>query len=326
MDKTRILFLTHRGEGLVGAPQTFHEFEQAVGKLADCEWAGIGWPKHREGESMSETVRRIMPDTDWVFADRDDGWKTPTFRSYRVGAFLSDLHGKHNMGVGTPEGFLSLINRANFDAVFVKYMELHGFQRINPERFLEGLKCPAHFLPWSMDVSKHHWEEKNIDVVTSGSRHPSIYPLRYNMWNNIIPLCKGYKVVRASTPGGGTYGRIVSKLKATHYVGERYLDLLNHTRILLFDSSIYRYPVQKYFEGSASGCLLLCDEPSTAEELGFVDNKTYVKVGLGDWRQKLLYCLQNYEGMKYIAEAAMKNMREKHSHEKRAQEFLETLK
>lgn len=326
MNPLKILFLTHKGEGLVGAPQTFHEFEQAVGKLADCEWAGAGWHNHREGETVDEAVKRVMPDADWVFADRDNGWKTPPFRNYRVGAFISDLHGKHNMGIGTPEGFLSLINKAKFDAVFVKYAELHGFPRINPKRFLEELECPFYFLPWSIDVAKHHLEEKNIDAVASGSRHASIYPLRHSMWNNVVPLCKGYKVVRAATPGGGTYGRVVSKLKATHYVGERYTELLNHAKTLLFDSSIYRYPVQKYFEGAASECLLLCDEPSNAKELGFIDNETYVKVGLNDWRQKLLYCLENYDGVKYIAEAAAKNMVERHSHEVRAKEFLEALR
>jgi len=266
-----------------------------------------------------------MPGADWVFVDRDNGWKTPAHRNYRVGAFLSDLHGKHNMGIGTPEGFLSLVNEAGFDAVFVKYGELHGFERICPEKFLEDLGCPAYFLPWSVDVSKHRWEEKNIDAVVSGSRHLHIYPLRHSMWSNIIPTCKGYRVVRASTPGGGTYGRLVSELRATHYVGERYTDLLNHSKVLLFDSSIYRYPVQKYFEGAASGCLLLCDEPSTARELGFVDGETYIRVGLHNWKETLLHCLENYDDMRHIAEAGMRNMVKNHSHEKRAGEFLGML-
>lgn len=327
MEDLNILFLTRKGEGCVGAPQTFYEFEQAVGRIANCKWAGKDWSLHRPGEDMRGTVERVMPDADWVIVDRDDTWATPKNRWFKVGMFLSDLHGKHSMRIGSPEEFMRLINGAGFDAVFMKYLEIHGFREVNPLLFMKSLKGRIHFLPWSVDVSKHRWGEKTVDAAFMGSHQPRVYPLRDAMWNGMPHVCGRHSFIRVSTPTtGGTYERKVDKLMEKHYVGDKYVDALNHSKILLFGSSIYRYPVQKYFEGSASGCLLLCDEPSNAKELGFVDGETYIKVNLHNWGDKLKYCLENYDEVKHVAENGMRNTVEKHSHEKRAQEFLGMLR
>lgn len=326
MDEVKTLFLTRKGEGYVGAPQTFHEFEQAVGRIATCKWAGENWPLYKHGEPIRETVKRVMPDADWVMVDRDNTWEPPQSRRFKIGIFLSDLHGKYNMGVGSPEGFVNLINNAGFDAVFMKYMEVHGCRNVNPRLFQRALNCHTHFLPWSVDTVSHRWGDKNVDIAFMGSHQPRIYPLRSDMWNRLPSICGDHSMIRTLTPGGGTYGRRVAELKHRSYVGDRYVDALNRSKTLLFDSSIYRYPVQKYFEGSASGCILLCDEPSTAKELGFVDGETYVKVCVGDWTEKFLYCLEQYDDVRHIGEAARRNAVEKHTHKRRAEEFLRMLR
>ena len=43
-----------------------HFFEQAIGRIADCEWAGHGHELHVPGEDLNDTIRRVMPDADWV--------------------------------------------------------------------------------------------------------------------------------------------------------------------------------------------------------------------------------------------------------------------
>ena len=266
-----------------------------------------------------------MPDADWVIVDRDNTWYTPRTRRYRVGVFLSDLHGKHNMGVGTPDGFLRLVNGARFDAVFLKYLEVHGCGYTDPQLFQKGLNCPHHFLPWSVDVEKHKPQEKDIDVAFMGSHQPRIYPLRSDMYARVLRAAEGYRVLRTFTPGGGTYGRRVDKLRVRAYVGDRYSDALNRSKVLLFGSSIYRYPVQKYFEGAASGCVLLCDEPASAHRLGFIDGETYMRVNISNWVGVMRRCLENYDEFKRVGENARRLAAERHSHEVRAKEFLRML-
>ena len=126
------------------------------------------------------------------------------------------------------------------------------------------------------------------------------------------------------SPAGSTYDRHVAKYKDA-YVGERYAELLNKTKIMIFGCSIYRYPVQKYFESTASGCLVLSNEPSTAKQLGFIDNETYVDINQFDWEAVLTYCLENYDNLKRIVRGGLKNTLMNHTHEKRVNEWLEML-
>ena len=143
----RLLFLRHKGFDCVGAPGTYHDFEQAVGKIATCKWAGGGWPLHRENEPLDVTVNRVMPDVDWVI-DKDAGFKAPKDKTYRMGHFTSDLHGKSICGVHTPQGLLELMNRSNYDTLFMKYKHIYGAD-CKPDIFMTDMKIQSRVLPWS---------------------------------------------------------------------------------------------------------------------------------------------------------------------------------
>lgn len=308
----------------MGAPQTFHEFEQAVGKIANCKWCGEGWGDYVLNESTSASVKRIMPDADWVIVNKNHLERVAPSkeRRYKVGVFLSDLHGKTSHDINSPVIFRDYLNTLNYDAFFLKYLELHGCG-INPHLFEETLKGGVYHLPWSVDCDKHAWCNKKIDVTFAGNVSET-YPLRKEMWNNLYHVARGYKIVRALKPDGKTFDRKLAEVEHP-YVGEDYCRLLNETKIMIFDCSKYRYPVQKYFEASASGCLMVCDEPSSAKKLGFIDGETYVDVNLYDWDSVLRYCLENYDSVKRIMRNGLKNTLMNHSHEKRAKEFVEML-
>jgi len=125
--KINILFMDRKGKGYVGAANTRYEFEQAVRKYARCMFAGEGWKDHKPSESTDLTVGRVMPDVDWVI-DRDNNLlerRSPN-RAYRIGVFISDLHGKHYYGVSNPVEYAKLINKSDYDAVFMRYPLLYG--------------------------------------------------------------------------------------------------------------------------------------------------------------------------------------------------------
>jgi len=71
---------------------------------------------------------------------------------------------------------------------------------------------------------------------------------------------------------------------------------------------------------------MLCNQPTTARELGLIDGKTFIEVEEGSWERELQYYLENPDAGKAIASRGLKNTLLNHRHEKRAEEFINMLK
>lgn len=325
MADLHVLWLTRNGRGYVGAPNTQYEFEQAVAKYADCKWAGKGYPLYISNESINETVLRVMPNADWVI-DKANNLHVPKpqSRRYRVGVFLSDLHGKHYYDIDTPVEFADLVNYAKYDAVFMRYLTVDG-TNCDPDIILQRIRCKKHWVPWSVDPEKFKPRRPYTYDVAFLGMVGKCYPLRQKIWDSLPGIAKDYRVLRRQAPLGATYKRDWESLRDSHIVGEEYAETLGSTRILLFGCSIYRYPLQKFFEGSASGCLIMSNSFRGAEKLGFVDGKTFIDINVGNWENKLLYYLENESECASIAEKGYKNAVAYHTHDTRAKQFVEML-
>lgn len=326
MTDLRILWLTHKGEGYVGAPQTQYEFEQETAKLCECRFAGEGWKDYMPNESMDKTVARIYGDhpPDWVI-DKDNNLhnKKPRNRRYKVGHFISDLHGKHHYNIHDSFDYADLLNSAGYDAVFMRYPLIYGTW-YRPEIVYDRLEAEKQWVPWSIDPDRFRVRRKVWDVAFLGSRG-HYYPLRNHIWEELHSVTHGYKVLRREAPKGTTYSRDIKSLDKSYLVGENYAKTLGESRILLFGCSVYRYALQKFFEAPACHCLVVSNRPGMAKRLGFRDGKTYVEVTEENWREKLLYLLENPIYTQKIARAGMKNVLMNHTHQKRAKQFLEGL-
>lgn len=322
----KILFMRRKGEGIIGGPGKYHEFEQEVGKLAYCKWAGKGWSLYKPNESMNQTVKRVMPDADWVI-DSDNGFKLPSKRDYKVGAFISDLHGKWNKGIRTPRAFVDLINATGYDGVFLKYLHIYGTND-PPDLFPRHIKTKVHYLPWSVDPNKFKPLNKTIDVAFLGSVG-SVYPLRNSMWKRLPPFCERQKarlLIREPPRADGSVRKISKYSDDDHYiVGEDYEEKLGRTRIFPFGSSKYRYAIQKYTEGASARCLVMADEPSDAEALGLIDGENYVSITINKWKSILDYYLSHPSEVERIARNGRQLILERHTHVHRAKEFLSIL-
>lgn len=328
MKDIKILFLTRRGEGYVGAPQTRHEFEQEVAKHCTCKFAGEGWPLYRAEEPMDLTVKRVMPDADWVI-DRDNNLhnRKPSKRkrSYKVGLFISDLHGKHHYGLKTPVEFVEMINKAGYDGVFMRYKYVYG-THYSPDVAWRLLRPDVYFVPWSVDPERFQpSRSKPVDVAAIGSAY-RCYPLRRSINASIYYACRGRKILVKTAPTGGTFERDVPGMRDRGFlVGEDYEKALGDTRIFITGCSIYSYPLQKLFQSTAAGCMLLCNEPSTAKLLGFLNDRTYFMINEYTWEQALKYFLENPTEVRVMARRGRKNTLLHHTHRVRAEEFLEVL-
>lgn len=300
----------------------------AIGELAESDWAGPGWPLHKPGESVGETVTRVMPDADWVVCPRETLVDVKHSR-FKTCIMVTDLHGKWNWGLNTPMQFAETLNNAGYDIVFSRYKEVHGC-RCNPQMFQQVLGERFRWLPWSMDEDYYFRfkGEPEHDVLYAGSQHPGIYPLRHSMFTGLSEFCTKNNLRLYITEGVGipVWKAKIDQLEKKGYpVGSNYARLLGRSRASMFGNSRFRYPLQKNFEVRAAGCLAVCDTPIGAEALGFKAGVDYVNVSVDSWRRELLYYLNNWsEGLK-IADAGRQVFLERHTHRIRAQEFLEAL-
>lgn len=319
----------------MGSALTIHQFEMEVGKLVDGIWAGDGWPLFKGyGESIHKIVRRLYDnDTpDWVMdRQRKEDLNYP--RRYYVGSYLTDIHAMRGMGITMkdgPVGVINFVNEIGYDAVFMKATHYYNSEH-HPELFLRSLKPVIYFLPYSVDEQMFKPNKKNLDVAMIGSIGKR--PLRRIFANRLPEFCRKRKLTSLIAPHqiAPLPGRI--GFDAVRYDGEKgiyvrgsYARLLGRTRFLVFCSGRRLYPIQKYFEGMASGCVCVADRPSCAEILGFVDGENYVEVTAGNWESKLDYYLQNPSEATKIAVNGRKLMLERHTHNIRAREFVDMLR
>ena len=330
-----VLFLRKRGEYGYGGPLTMHQFEMKVGEHVKGIWAGDGWPLFKGYEETIHTaVNRLYGDDhpEWVMdRQRDENLNYP--RSYRIGAYLSDIHAMRGMGVTMqdgPRGVIRFVNKIGYDAVFMKAMYYCNSEHPD-DMFLKQLKPTVYFLPYSVDTELFKPRVKKTDVAMIGSIGKR--PLRRLFADQLPEFCRkrGLSSIVAPQrtspiPGRSGFNAVKIENWPGVYVRSNYAKLLGKTRFLVFCSGRRLYPIQKYFEGMAAGCVCVADRPSSAEELGFVDGENYVEVSAENWESKLDYYIRNPGEAERIAENGRKLIMERHTHDIRAREFISLLK
>ncbi len=254
-------------------------------------------------------------------------------RSYRIGAYLSDIHAMRGMGVTMqdgPRGVIRFVNKIGYDAVFMKAMYYCNSEHPD-DMFLKGLKPVVYFLPYSVDTDLFKPAEKTMDLAMIGSIGKR--PLRRMFADKLPAFCskRGLSSIIAPQrtspiPGRSGFNAVKVENWEGIYVRSKYAEVLGKTRFLVFCSGRRLYPIQKYFEGMAAGCVCVADRPSSAEELGFVDGENYVEVTRGNWESQLDFYVRNPLVAERIAVNGRKLVLERHTHDIRAQEFVSLLK
>ena len=107
--------------------------------------------------------------------------------------------------------------------------------------------------------------------------------------------------------------------------GEMYPRLISQSKILIFDNTVYKYPLNKMFEGMACKTLVMCDTPHNANELGFVDGVTFVNINKINFMSKIRYYLQHPNQMNRIINNAYKLIINNHTHKIRVTQLLNFL-
>jgi len=324
----KVLWMTYNRTNLV-CQEFYTNLERAVGKYADCKWAGQNHPLYKK-ESVDETVKRLYgsDSPDWVlfmpftwleqrrwvnqkFCDKKD-------RSYKVGAWVGDCHTSHVLH-SRAKGFIDAINNANYDACFMLYLT-PIWKRL--------LQMPLFHVPVCVDPEEFKPLPKEADVASLGVANPSIHPIRYAVNQELPELAEQHKwkIFMSGRPGGQGGNRDIDELlKMGWIVGKRYAEVLGKTKVFIFDSSIYKYPLLKYFEGMSSECCVLADVPSTADELHLFSPYNFVEIDKNNWKEKLLYYLKHDDERVEIAKYGRETVLSYHTYDIRGRRWVEML-
>lgn len=223
--------------------------------------------------------------------------KTP----FAVG--LHDLHFKY------PERKEILLNE-NIENIFTYYRD--KFLNWYPEFADRMVWLPHHV---NTEIFKDYHLPKEIDMLLMGSTRAEVYPLRVSMANRLQHF-PGF--VHHPHPGY----RKVSEKEQGVYVGESYAKELNRAKICLTCDSVFKYPLMKYYEITASNSLLLAPVSEELMDLGFIPGVNFISINEENFEEKASYYLQHENERRMIALNGMRLSHQKHSTVKRVNDFM----
>jgi len=340
----RILFDTAFRKDLM-CINLYDHLADEMAKIAEVKMWGPRRPDYVD-EPLDVTINRLYGDDspDWVIANcfmhlEKRRWvpyqiPPPEERSWKIATFTSDIHANGMLGVGT-RGYLDALNDKGFDAILMLYSQLgYGkspYRAIDPDYFLKNLKPKVfHCPPWiNPDNFRPVKKRKRHDVVFLGMVESMQYPLRLKISSGLPTVARrnGWRALIKGPPPGSLFDTTIGeKISQGHIAGRVYNETLSRSKVFIFGSSIYRYPLLKYVEGWGAGTLVMADKPLGAERMHLEPDVNFVEVGRHNWGQKLKHYIDDDDLRASIAKRGHETVMKYHTASVRAKELLSFLR
>jgi len=195
-----------------------------------------------------------------------------------------------------------------FDVFFTRYNNI-----LKQHPWLKGQNIkwlPHGFDP---DVFKDYKSNKKWDCLMVGRIQPKIYPIRWKAHNQMSNSNVVYnKVERPEENAPNRWP-----------MHKEYAEIINCSKITFTCSSVFKYPVMKYFEIPACNSALFADYNKEIGDLGFEPNRTMVDLnGVGDITILVKSWLKSSEMLKELSQNGCDLVNEQHTAKKRAEQFI----
>ena len=203
---------------------------------------------------------------------------------------------------------LDYLKNAEIDLILTTYDKA---QESRYTQIFQTLGVPIDFYPFSIDpeMFKPMGIPDKYDVAVIGNMSSSYYHLRN-------------AAHEALKDAGYRYHHPFKQ----QYVREEFARHINECKICVTCSGSFKGLVQKYYEVTACGTLLMADSCMDLEEQHFVDGHNFVEITAENVFEKVKYYLANPDEAKRIADQGLADVLKYHTHEVRGKELYETLK
>lgn len=160
-------------------------------------------------------------------------------------------------------------------------------------------------------------EKRNIGLLSVGVLNGQVYPIRLKIHGEMETNPQYFRVNR---PQEKMNGKVFPK-------GKDYVDLLNKANITASCISKFKYPILKTFEVPACGSILMSDGSKEMNDLGFINEENFIQVNVRSHIADIVRkTLGDPEKMTMLKENGKKLIRERHTGNIRAREFMGDLK
>lgn len=325
-----VILTTYKSEHISSADARFY-FEEALKKHCNLTQLGDGWEHDKNPtETIQEHLDRKNIAPDFVFSTKDTA-------GYKCGNII-DMH-------RIPYKRIKSINQLKYDVIFTAYLqcgyayigERRGpFKPVDPNLHYKTINAEVMWNPHSVESSIFYPsdEEPVFDVAFLGDKGLPIYPLRTVLYDGLTEFCEAnkYRLLKHKRIQGKVASRniprIIEQNPTLHHpvlVGSVYADALRRSRCFIFGSSLFKYPIKKWFEAGASRTLILADTPIGAERLHLEEWVTHIPIDKENWRERLRWALDNPKESDKMAQTWYKRVMEYHINHARAKQFIGQL-
>ncbi len=214
-----------------------------------------------------------------------------------------------------PGNFRRFVKRNKINLIFSVYRD--AFFRYFPEFTEKFVWLPHHVYT---AVFKDYKLEKSINYLLMGAVNNRVYPLRAAILKRMMTRVRGF--VYHEHPGYKYFGE---NEREKVFIGKKYAEEINRSKIFFTDTGIYQYPIAKYYEVAACNSLIMGAGSRELNDLGFIHRKTFVEIDKANFKEKAKYYLRRKKRREQIARRGYKMVLANHTTEIRAQQFVDCV-
>lgn len=283
--------------------------QEEISKVTNVSFYGLGDGKFIPEFDVLEIVKKEEPDVIVFWSNQllfKNGDKTDVLKYCKCGE-------SHESNFERHVKFLNS-NKINIGSVVVAENIIDRYRKA----------CPNTYFFWLPTALEHrvyidkNYEDRPWDCCFVGSTGANYYPLRVKIINKL-----------KNNPKIKFYWKHLETQEVTpewwNFELTSYVELLNKTKITPFSNGIYNYPVQRWHEAMACGCLIIAEKPLDAEALHFKEYENYVPIDPNNFEEQILYYLRDENERKRIIRNAKETLLKHNTIETRVKELLSQL-
>lgn len=225
--------------------------------------------------------------------------------------FQDDIHGKDDKDLRKKKKWIEFA-----DILLVPYYKNFMSRKEYSSCHNRAIDFPW-FAPRKCFDNKIEWNDRKNEIFVSGCMAP-VYSLR----RNLRELSKTAKCIEVLDHPGYKPSR-----RKHHIIGDKYYSTLAEYKCAVATSADppLDYPLSKYFEIPACGCVGLFEEIGILSDFGFEANKHYIPITKDDYVDVVRNTVKNIDKFKDMADLCKNHIRHNHTDVHRACKLVDII-